>query len=187
MESIPNKSQAERLAAGLEERGVLHILLANVEGFATKKLPAFMVSSFRAGKAYLLLMSPLLSRTPRPNALRTWSSSVRRLHTKNPHRIPVTKSPIDLYAQCGFMDKRLLGFDSYYSFQGRYAITRTQRMGSHSFNQVVGYRNLEELSNKLLTFSYRVTKEEALDLPDKIYTTRRVMRHRRSRSSTITR
>ena len=42
-------------------------------------------------------------------------------------------------------------------------------MGSHSFNQVVGYGNLEELSNKLLTFSYRVTKEEALDLPERIH------------------
>jgi len=87
---------------------------------------------------------------------------------------PVTKSPLDLYAQCGFMDKKLLGHDSYYSFQGRFAITRTQRMGAHSFQQIVGYRNLEELSDKLRTFSYRVTKEEALDLPDKIYTTRNV-------------
>ena len=81
---------------------------------------------------------------------------------------------MDLYAQCGFMDKSLLGFDSYYSFQGRYAVTKTQRMGSHSFLQIVGYRNLEELSEKLDTFSYRVTKEEALDLPDKVYVTREV-------------
>ena len=87
---------------------------------------------------------------------------------------PVTKSPMDLYAQCGFMDKRLLGFDSYYAFQGRYAVTRTQRMGSHSFQQIVGYRNLEELADKLNSFSFRVTKDEALDLPDKIYTTREV-------------
>tara|TARA_R110001583_G_scaffold17239_1_gene69972 strand:- start:3059 stop:3946 length:888 start_codon:yes stop_codon:yes gene_type:complete len=72
------------------------------------------------------------------------------------------------------MDKKLLGHDSYYSFQGRFAITRTQRMGAHSFQQIVGYKNLEELSDKLRTFSYRVTKEEALDLPDKIYTTRNV-------------
>jgi len=47
-------------------------------------------------------------------------------------------------------------------------------MGAHSFQQIVGYKNLEELSDKLRTFSYRVTKEEALDLPDKIYTTRNV-------------
>ncbi|MED5368234.1 MAG: SNF2-related protein, partial [Pseudomonadota bacterium] len=33
---------------------------------------------------------------------------------------PVTKSPMDLYSQCEFLDSRLLGFTSYYSFQGRY-------------------------------------------------------------------
>ena len=36
------------------------------------------------------------------------------------------------------------------------------------------YRQLEELSDKLGSFSYRVTKDEALDLPAKIYTTREV-------------
>ena len=33
----PNKAQAERLQSGVQERGVLRILLANVEGFASKK------------------------------------------------------------------------------------------------------------------------------------------------------
>jgi SNF2 family DNA or RNA helicase len=47
-------------------------------------------------------------------------------------------------------------------------------MGNHSFQQVVGYRNLDELSTKLDRFSYRVTKEDALDLPDKVYTIRHV-------------
>ncbi len=87
---------------------------------------------------------------------------------------PVTKSPMDLFSQCEFMDKSLLNHDSYWSFQGRYAVTRTQKMGKHSFQMIVGYRNLEELSEKLDKFSFRVTKEQALDLPDKIYTTRGV-------------
>ena len=101
--------------AGVQERGVLRILLANVEGFATKKLPAY-VDRFTQGRhsSYLLLMSPLQSRTPRPSALRTLvilgaKAAYKRILTGS----PVTKSPLDLYAQCGFMDKRLLGFDSY--------------------------------------------------------------------------
>ena len=47
-------------------------------------------------------------------------------------------------------------------------------MGAHSFNQVIGYRNLEEMKCKIAHYSYRTTKEEALDLPPKIYTTRQV-------------
>jgi len=87
---------------------------------------------------------------------------------------PVTKSPMDLYSQCGFMSKDLLGHDSYWSFQGKYAISRTQRMGSHTFQQIVGYKNLDHLSERLHTFSHRVTKSEALDLPPTIYATREV-------------
>ena len=171
----PNKTQARRLRDGVEKRGVLRILLANVEGFATKKLPAF-VGAFTQGSSFLLAVDESTT-IKNPKAKRTKTlvvfgkkAAYKRILTGS----PVTKSPMDLYAQCGFMDKALLGFDSYYSFQGRYAVTKTQRMGSHSFLQIVGYRNLEELSEKLDTFSYRVTKEEALDLPDKVYVTREV-------------
>ena len=62
---------------------------------------------------------------------------------------PITQSPLDLYSQCAFLSKSLLGYDSYWSFQGRFAIIKQQRMGNMSFNQVVGYKNLEELTQKL--------------------------------------
>ena len=171
----PNKSQKEHLLSGIEERSKLRILLVNVEGFATPKVRAF-VEKFVRGSTFLLavdesttIKNPKAKRTKALVALGK-AASFRRILTGS----PVTKSPMDLYAQCGFMDKELLGFESYYSFQGRYAITRTQRMGGHSFQQVVGYRNLDELSDKLEGFSYRVTKEDALDLPDKVYTVRHV-------------
>lgn len=170
-----NKKETERLRDAIKKRGVLRIFLANVEGFATAKLPKYM-EAFVGDSTFLLAVDESTT-IKNPKAKRT-KSLVRLGTTAAYKRIltgsPVTKSPLDLYAQCGFMDKKLLGHDSYYSFQGRYAITRTQRMGSHSFQQVVGYRNLDELSDKLRTFSYRVTKEEALDLPEKIYTTRQV-------------
>jgi SNF2 family DNA or RNA helicase len=45
-------------------------------------------------------------------------------------------------------------------------------VGTHSFNQVVGYQNLNELSDRLDTFSFRILKKDCLDLPDKVYTKR---------------
>ena len=118
---------------------------------------------FTRGAAFLLAVDESTT-IKNPKAKRTKAlvsfgtkASFRRILTGS----PVTKSPMDLYSQCAFMDKRLLGLDSYYAFQGRYAITRTQRMGSHSFQQVVGYRNLDELASKLDCFSYRVTKDDA--------------------------
>jgi SNF2 family DNA or RNA helicase len=171
----PNKSQKDHLSKGVSEREKLRILLVNVEGFATSKVRKFL-EVFLRGSTFLLAIDESTT-IKNPKAKRTKAlvevgkgASFRRILTGS----PVTKSPMDLYSQCGFMSKRLLGYDSFYSFQGRYAITRTQRMGSHSFQQVVGYRNLEELSTKLDHFSYRVTKEDALDLPDKVYTIRHV-------------
>jgi len=171
----PNKTQARHLTEGITKREKLRILLVNVEGFATPKVRKYL-EMFVRGSAFLLavdesttIKNPKAKRTKALVALGK-SASFRRILTGS----PVTKSPMDLYSQCEFMDKGLLGHDSYYSFQGRYAITRTQRMGNHSFQQVVGYRNLDELSTKLDRFSYRVTKEDALDLPEKIYTVRHV-------------
>ena len=170
-----NKAQAKELGEGAKKRGVFRILLANVEGFASSKLPKY-VEIFTKGTDFLLAVDESTT-IKNPKAKRTKTlvalggkAKYKRILTGS----PVTKSPLDLYSQCGFMNKKLLGMDSYWSFQGRYAITKTQRMGSHSFQKIVGYRNLEELSDKLTTFSYRVTKEEALDLPAKIYTTRYV-------------
>ena len=47
-------------------------------------------------------------------------------------------------------------------------------MGQRTFRQVVGYQNLEELSDKVNQFSYRVLKKDCLDLPDKVYQKREV-------------
>jgi len=87
---------------------------------------------------------------------------------------PVTKSPMDIYSQCEFLRPGLLGYDSYYAFQGRYAVVQKKTMGQSAFQQIVGYRNLDELTDKIDMFSYRVLKKDCLDLPDKMYTVRYV-------------
>ena len=86
----------------------------------------------------------------------------------------MTKSPLDLYKQCDFLKEELLGHGSYYTFRTRYAIMKTANFGGKSVQIVVGYRNLDELSEKLRPFSYRVLKDDCLDLPDKIYMKRTV-------------
>ena len=86
---------------------------------------------------------------------------------------PVTRSPMDLWSQCNFLGD-YLDYDDYWSFQARYAVTVERKMPTHTFKEIVGYRHLEELKHKLSTFTFRVTKEECLDLPEKIYLMRTV-------------
>ena len=86
----------------------------------------------------------------------------------------MTKSPMDLFSQCEFLEPSCLGFNSYYAFQGRYANVQRRQMGPRQFNQIVGYKRLDELSEKLDQFSSRVLKDDCLDLPDKVYVRRDV-------------
>jgi len=97
-------------------------------------------------------------------------SKYRRILTGS----PVTKSPMDLFSQCEFLSPKCLGYNSYYAFQGRYANTQQRTMGHRSFQQIVGYRRLDELNQRLDRFSNRILKEDCLDLPDKVYIRRNV-------------
>ena len=152
-------------------------LIMNVEALSTAKGQRFLSAVLRASRAFLVvdestaIKSPKASRT---KALLKMSplAKYRRILTG----FPVTQSPMDLWAQCRFMDKDLLGDcgDNFFQFQYRYAIMNKRTMGAHSFNQIVGYRNLEELSGMLKNFSSRVMKDECLDLPSKIYIQRNV-------------
>jgi SNF2 family DNA or RNA helicase len=51
---------------------------------------------------------------------------------------------------------------------------KSANISGRSINLVVGYQNLSELSDKLKPFSYRVLKDDCLDLPDKVYMKRQI-------------
>tara|TARA_R110001592_G_scaffold8884_2_gene48004 strand:+ start:636 stop:2174 length:1539 start_codon:yes stop_codon:yes gene_type:complete len=97
-------------------------------------------------------------------------SKYRRILTGS----PVTKSPLDLFSQCNFLDERSLGFNSFFAFQNRYAIVQKRTMGARSFQEITGYRRLDELNERLFSFSTRVLKQDCLDLPEKLYIKRYV-------------
>ncbi len=85
---------------------------------------------------------------------------------------PVTKSPLDLWSQFEFLEPGILGFSSYYAFLNRHANILKRTLGSHSFQQIVGYKKLDELLEKINSYVFRVLKVDCIDLPNKIYTTR---------------
>ena len=170
-----NKKQQSKLNTLFEISNDLHILIMNVEAFSTDKGVKF-------AKKFLLSHNALMAvdestTIKNPKALRTKSiveiskmAKYRRVLTG----APVTKNPLDLYAQCYFLDPEHLGHSSYYSFRMRYAIMKTAFISGRSIQLVSGFRNLAELSEKIQPFSYRVLKEDCLDLPPKIYMKRSI-------------
>ena len=153
----------------------LHVLIMNVEAFSTKKGVEF-AAKFLASHDTLMgidesttIKNPSAKRTKAILALGK-AAKYRRILTGS----PVTKSPLDLYSQCQFLDPFLLDQSSYYVFRTRYAICRKINVSGRSVEIVVGYRNLAELSDKLKGFSYRVLKDDCLDLPKKTFVRRTV-------------
>ena len=153
----------------------LKFLLMNVEAFSTQKgvdVAELFVNRFKTFMVVDESTTIKNRRAKRTKALCAVGRGAvyRRILTGS----PVTRSPLDLFSQMAFLDPKILGFSSYYAFQGRYSIVSRRTMGAHSFNQVVGFRRLEELADKLSAHSYRVKKEDCLDLPDKVYTKREI-------------
>ena len=158
------------------EPGFLHILVMNTEAFSTQKGASAAQKFVKLNPNCLTILDESTS-IKNKSAQRTknlikvgQASKYRRILTGS----PITKSPMDLFSQCMFLDQDALGFASYYSFQGRYAVVQRRSMGAHSFNHVTGYRRLDELGEKLDRFSTRILKEECLDLPEKVYQRREV-------------
>ena len=174
-QSSITQTQQKNLDSLFETGEDLHILIMNVEALSTKKGYDFAQKFLFSHRAMMAVDESTTIKNP--EAKRTKNICQLGLATKY-NRIltgsPVTKSPLDLYKQCEFLSPGLLGHESYYTFRTRYAVMRTANFGGRSVQIVVGYRNLDELSEKLKAFSYRVLKDECLDLPKKTFMKRTV-------------
>jgi len=72
-------------------------------------------------------------------------------------------TPLDIFAQYKVLNPIIFGI-SYYRFRGRYAV-----MGGYMNKQPIQWRNMDDLKRRIFTCAVRKTKDECLDLPDKLY------------------
>ena len=164
------KGQSKKLNALFKTGEELHILIMNVEAFSTQKGVDFATKFLSCHNTMMAIDESTTIKNP--DAKRTKNICKLAPHAKYKRILtgsPVTKSPLDLYKQCDFLSSELLGHSSYYTFRTRYAVMKTANFGGRNVQIVVGYRNLEELSEKLKAFSSRVLKDDCLDLPPKTF------------------
>ena len=153
----------------------LHIFIMNVEALSTPKGMTFARKFLSCHNTLIAVDESTTIKTPKAARTRNIISianlaKYRRILTGS----PITKSPLDLYTQCKFLNEHLLGFSSYYSFQNRYACMVDKWFGGRKVSVIKSYQRLDELSKSIEPFSYRVLKEDCLDLPDKIYIRREI-------------
>ena len=148
----------------------LHILIMNVEAFSSGNGTEFARKFLSCHKAMIAIDESTTIKTHTSNRTKNILSlrelaKYRRILTGS----PVTKSPLDLFSQCAFLDPWLLSHESFWTFKSKYAVTRKIQAHGRQVEIIVGYRNLGELSEKIKPFSKRILKEDCLDLPSKSY------------------
>ena len=173
--ALTSKTKDKEYQSLFETDYDLHIFIMNVEALSTPKGLSFARKFLSCHNTLIAVDESTTIKTPK--AARTKNivgiaslAKYRRILTGS----PVTKSPLDLYTQCKFLNEDLLGFSSYYSFQNRYACMVDRWFGGRKVSIVKSYQRLDELSKIIEQFSYRVLKEDCLDLPDKIYIKREI-------------
>jgi SNF2 family DNA or RNA helicase len=184
MEHIDEVMAVRQFGAPLQ----LRILTMNIDALNTD-------AGFVYAKRFLSCTRAMMaidesSRIKNPDSGRT-KSIMRLSHLAEIRRIatgtPITKAPMDVFAQMEFLESGLLGTTSYRSFVSEYAdlvsasspmmmnMARRNPRAAHA--QIVArnedgtprWRNLEKLQALLAPHSFRVLKTDCLDLPEKIY------------------
>ena len=124
----------------------LTLFVMNIEAFSSKPGLEEATKFLSAYRAMMAIDESTTIKTPSAKRTKNVISVSRYAYYK---RImtgsPVTKSPLDLYSQCEFLDPDLLGHSSYYTFRARYANMQTINVGGRSVIIVRtnnSYRNL---------------------------------------------
>ena len=169
-QAIITKQQQKNLDTLFKTGTDLHILIMNVESLSTKKGVDFAARFLNSHETLMAIDESTTIKNPEAKRTKNIvelgkNAKYKRILTGS----PVTKSPLDLYKQCEFLDPWLLDHTSWYTFRTRYAIMKNMSFNGRTFQKVVGYKNLAELSEKLKPFSNRVLKDDCLDLPKKIF------------------
>ena len=152
----------------------LKVFIINTEGAMSPNLTRMMREFYAVvGNRYLMGIdesSQIKTHTAkRSKAIVKFSRAAkyRRIMTGT----PVTNGPLEIFGQAMALGPtlELLGHKSFYSFRGYFADMEKKTFGNRSFNVVTGYKNTKELTDTMGSWSSIIRKEDALDLPDKIY------------------
>lgn len=166
------KGFQNRINAALKHDGFVW-LAVNVEAVWTPNLRKYL-GKFVAKRRCLLIIDESHS-IKNPKARRT--KALLSITEKCPYRrtltgTPVAQGPFDLWAQYNALDPAVLG-KNFHLFKQRYGVFKKVRYGNGpSFDELVEYRNLDELNTRIAPITFPRKKSECLDLPERLFTRR---------------
>lgn len=156
----------------------LRIVAINVETFSRPPNDAINLAEEFLASGTILMAVDESDTIKAPGATRTrvlWrlgrKAKFRRILTGT----PLTETPLNAYAQFKFLSPVLLGFNNYANFKGYFAEWRAhETVNGNRYEEIVRYRNLDELKTLIDANSFAVRKKDCLGIPDKTFQVRPV-------------
>lgn len=165
---IPGMSYEIMRPAGIKNPSA-HIYIAGIESLsASISLNARLLELVESKRCFLVCDESSLIK----NHLAERTRALWRLGERCRYKIILNGTPLsnneqDLFSQWYFLDPRILGYSSFYSFAANHLEYDPDYPG-----RVVRAHNVEYLTRKIQPYTYQVRKHECLDLPPKTYSSR---------------
>lgn len=152
------------IAALLDNKSCLRIFAFNIEAFVSPKAKHLLLQML--GKWRCLFVIDQSASIKNPSALRTKFLIDKASPLASYRRVldgqPVAEGADELYSQFKFLDPWIIGHDTWTGFKAEFC-----EIGF--WNEIKGYKNLEELHRRIDGHCYRILASECLDLPERIY------------------
>jgi len=170
------------------EQPPMRVLSMNIDALNTNAGFEYAAKFLRATRAMIVFDESSRGKNPKAERMK----ALMKLRTLAGYVLigsgtPITNAPTDVFAPFEFMESGLLGTDSHRAFIAEYSSIMSpdhpmmkrmvQKNPRIAFAQIVErdkdgapiWRNLEKLQALIAPHSYRVLKQDCLDLPEKIY------------------
>lgn len=154
----------------------LSIITFSYDALLTKRAKDFLNHFFKERKLLYVLDEAHYIKNPQAKRTKAILKSAkfaeyRRILTGT----PIAQGAFDTYSIIKFLDPdywKVNGFGTFTEFKHYFGIWQKQRLQSgdkREFEVLVDYRHLDKLQQLLVPISTRLTKDEVLDLPPKLY------------------
>lgn len=165
--------ERENMSKTLKFKGGLRIFALHIDSLSYPKGKEFLRQILLGGNCLLVVDES--SRIKDSNSKRTKSlievgklAKYRRILTGT----PISQGAEDLYSQLAFLSEDILGYGSFFAFRNHFC-----KMGGFQGKKITGYMNEQELMDKIDSHTFRVLKDDCLDLPERNFIRKEVLLH----------
>lgn len=158
------KGRINEIDSLMDAEGIFKVFTFNVEAFTSPHARQVILEFLK--KHRCLLVIDQSASIKNPLAKRT-KFLIDKCSCLAPYRrvmdgAPVAEGADELYSQFKFLDPWIIGHDTWTGFKAEYC-----QIGF--FNEIRGYKNLDQLRTKIDGYCFRVLAADCQDLPPRIY------------------